>query len=178
MSASRPLVVAAAAALGCAALTACGGPASPGGPGVPTASSAAPGAPTASGAPGAVDACRLLTASRAREVLHGPLGTGRHTSSGQLSECVYDRAGPLTVAVLRTSDGPHTFRALIRAQALGSYAKRSGKAKEVPGLGDQAYAYPGAGTVEVLRGSNVLSVTCPRLSTSEAVAEAVLPELR
>lgn len=136
----------------------------------------ASGSATAAGSSTSVDACSLLTSGTAKS-LGLTLGTGRSVTAGDLTECAYDDAGPLIIAVL---DGPFTkssFQSMINTQDNGPYASTTGKSTAIPGLGDAAYAYAKTGIVEVLKGSTVISITAANLATAEKVAAAVLVKL-
>ncbi|OLB79174.1 MAG: hypothetical protein AUI14_11195 [Actinobacteria bacterium 13_2_20CM_2_71_6] len=124
-----------------------------------------------------VDPCALLTPTDAQAVLHKTLGAGRKITTGDLNECAYDDAGPLVIAVLKSSFTKASFQQMIESQDSGPYAQTTGKGTAVAGLGDAAYSYDKAGIVEVLRGTTVLSVTSPSTQTSRDVARAVLPHL-
>jgi hypothetical protein len=170
------------AAAGCAALASCSGTAgSPATDGTaqstPSAGSATT-APTDGGAsaPAAasIDPCALLTPADGQAALHKPLGAGRKVSAGDLDECVYDSSGPLIVAVLRSSFTPESFARMIETQNTGPYAKTTGKAAAVAGLGDAAYSFDKAGIVEVLKNRTVLSITSATTATSKQIAQAAL----
>jgi hypothetical protein len=134
---------------------------------------AAPTAPAAAH----TDPCALLTPAAGQAALHKPLGAGRKVSTGDLDECVYDTAGPLIVAVLRGSFTADSLKRMIDTQNAGPYAKTTGPAVPVAGLGDAAYAFGKAGIVEVLKNTAVISVTSASIATSKQVALAVLPHL-
>jgi hypothetical protein len=124
-----------------------------------------------------VDPCALLTPAEGQAALHKPLGAGRKVSAGDLDECVYDTAGPLVVAVLRSSFTADSLKRMIDTQNAGPYAKTTGSAVPLAGLGDAAYTFDKAGIVEVLKNSTVLSVTSGSTATSKQIALAVLPHL-
>jgi hypothetical protein len=123
------------------------------------------------------DPCALLTPAAGQAALHKPLGAGRKVSAGDLDECVYDTAGPLVIAVLRSSFTADSLKRMIDTQNAGPYAKTTGPAVPVAGLGDAAYAFGKAGIVEVLKNTTVISVTSASTATSKQVALAVLPRL-
>jgi hypothetical protein len=165
---------------GCTVLTSCGSGATPS-PSGGTAQSAPPAASASGGALPAtsksIDACALLTPTDAQAVLHKSLGAGRKVTTGDLNECVYDDAGPLIVAVLKSSFTKDSFQQMIERQDSGPYAQTTGKAVAVSGLGDAAYSYDKAGIVEILKATTVLSITAASTETSKEVARAVLPHL-
>jgi hypothetical protein len=63
---------------------------------------------------------------------------------------------------------------MIETQNTGPYAKTTGKAAAVAGLGDAAYSFDKAGIVEVLKNRTVLSITSATTATSKQIAQAAL----
>jgi hypothetical protein len=177
---SARLVAAAAAVAGCIVLTSCSSGATPSPQGdtpqsAPSAASSGGGAPPATSK--SIDPCALLTPADAQAVLHKSLGAGRTVTTGDLNECAYDDAGPLIIAVLKSSFTKASFQQMVESQDSGPYASTTGKSVAVAGLGDAAYSYDKAGIVEVLHNTTVLSITSASTQTSKEVAQAVLPHL-
>lgn len=139
-------------------------------------SAAAPSTPAGGSSAASINPCSLLTADAAKSI-GLTLGAGRTAGAGDLTECVYDDAGPLIVAVLTGQFTQDSFKSLISSQDTGPYVSTTGKSAPVPGLGDAAYAYSKSGIVEVLEGSTVISITAADLATAEKVAKAVLPSV-
>jgi hypothetical protein len=113
-------------------------------------------APGATGAPapvtGAVDACALITEQEATAFLGADPGPAAETGTADAPACAY--GGSLTIGIEPT-DGAAMY-ATTKAAMQGS-----GKAQELPGVGDAAYVFIVANTIgdmEILKGSTLLSV--------------------
>jgi hypothetical protein len=124
------LIAVAGTVAGCIVLTSCGSGATSS-PNGGTAQSAPPAASAGGGAsPGtgkSIDPCVLLTPTDAQAVLHKSLGAGRQVTTGDLNECVYDDAGPLIIAVLKSSFTNDSLQQMIERQDSGPYAQTTGK---------------------------------------------------
>jgi hypothetical protein len=158
MRSATALLIIAAAVGACGGASATAAPAAQGQTEAPAQASApvqasAPAATNAAPpAAGAIDACALITEQEATAFLGSDPGPAAQTGTADAPACAY--GGSLTISV-DPKDGASQY-ALTKAAMQGS-----GKAQDLPGVGDSAYAFVVADTIgdmEILKGSTLLSV--------------------
>lgn len=138
-----------------AAVTACGGSSAATAPAqasVPADTSAPAASDASTPATGAVDACALITEQDAAAFLGSDPGPAAQTGTMAAPACAYGAS--LTIAIVPT-DGAAMY-ATTKAAMQGS-----GKAQDLPGVGDAAYVFIVANTIgdmEILKGSMLLSI--------------------
>lgn len=137
----------------------------------PGAASAPAAAATAAPVGGAIDACAIITEKEATAFLGVDPGPGTDTGSATAPACSY--GGSLTIGVEPT-DGQARY-ATTKAAMQGS-----GKAQELPGVGDAAYVFIVANTIadmEILKGTALLSVHIQGDPSRQNVTVATLTAL-
>lgn len=156
--AATALLTIAAVVAACGGSAATSAPAAQGQTPAPTQAStpgqASAPAPTNTSQPaaGAVDACAVITQQEATAFLGSDPGPGTETGTASAPACAY--GGSLTISV-EPGDGQDMY-ATTKAAMQGS-----GKAQELKGVGDAAYAFVVANTIgdmEILKGTTLLSV--------------------
>lgn len=118
-----------------------------------------------------IDACALITEQEATAFLGSDPGPGVDTGSASAPACAYGAS--LTIAV-ELNDGKATFDSTKAAM------QGSGKAEDLPGVGDAGYVFIVANTIadmEILKGSELLSVRVQGDPSRQNVTVATLTAL-
>jgi hypothetical protein len=164
MRSATALLIISAAVAACGGSSATSAPAAQGQTAAPAQATAATqvSAPADTSAPaatqaatpgsGAVDACALITEQEATAFLGSDPGPGAETGTADAPACSY--GGSLTIGV-EPGDGAAMYATTKDAM------QGSGKAQDLPGVGDAAYVFIVGNTIgdmEILKGSTLLSV--------------------